>query len=98
MSAYRGALRMPGELGPGLGVTVDLTGDRVRVTAGGTEIGDWDKDEIRLHAENDGFHVRVEGEEIILDLRDPAHFAVDYGLRSAPPVLRRRMAALMRND
>ncbi len=85
MGTYEGELRMLGD-------------GRMRVTAGGHEIGDWSKDEVRIHAEDDGFHVRAEGEEVVLDLRDDAHFAVDYGLRSAPPLLRRRMAGLMRDD
>ena len=98
MSTYEGLLRMLGESGPGLGVSVDLTEERIRITAGDEQIGDWAKEEIRLHAENDGFHVRAEGEEIVLDLSDDAHFAVDYGLKTAPPLLRRRMASLMRDD
>ncbi len=98
MSSYEGLLRLLGESGPGLGVSVDLSDERLRITAGNEQIGDWAKDEIRMHAESDGFHLRVEGEEIVLDLSEDAHFAVDYGLKSAPPVLRRRMASLMRDD
>ena len=98
MSTYEGLLRMLGESGPGLGVSVDLTDERMRITAGSEQIGDWAKEEVRLHAEHDGFHVRVEGEEIVLDLTDDAHFAVDFGLKTAPPLLRRRMASLMRDD
>lgn len=98
MGRYEGELRMLGEIGQGIDVVVDLSDGRMRVTAGGMEIGDWSRDEVRLHAEDDGFHVRAEGEEIVLDLRDDAQFAVDYGLRSAPPLLRRRMASLMRDD
>jgi hypothetical protein len=29
---------------------------------------------------------------------DDAHFALDLGLRNAPPILRRRMSALLRSD
>jgi hypothetical protein len=91
-------LRVPGESGPGLGVVIDLTDNRIRIAAGSAEIGDWTKDEVRVHADDDGFHLRAEGEEVILDLTEDAQFAVDYGLRSGPPLLRRRMAALMRDD
>lgn len=98
MGTYFGSLRVPGELGPGLGVVIDLTEGRIRIAAGSAEIGDWTKDEVRVHADDDGFHLRAEGEEVILDLTEDAQFAVDFGLRSAPPLLRRRMAALMRDD
>lgn len=98
MGTYEGSLHIPGEGGPGLGIQVDLTGDRLRITSAGNEIGDWSKEEVRLHADTDGFHLRAEGEEVILDLTKDAHFALDYGLRSAPPLLRRRMASLMRDD
>lgn len=98
MSTYHGSLRVPGETGPGLGVVVDLTDGRIRIAAGEAEIGDWARDEVRIHADDDGFHLRAEGEEVILDVSDDdAAFAVDYGLRAAPPLLRRRMAALMRD-
>ncbi len=98
MSTYEGSLRVPGDEGPPLGVTIDLTGDRFRVSAGGSEIGNWSKSEIRVNALPDGFHLRAEGEEVLLDITDDAQFAVDLGLRTAPPHLRRRMSALMRND
>jgi hypothetical protein len=98
MSTYEGSLRIPGDDGPPLAVRIDLTGDRLRVSAGDSEIGNWPKSEIRVNALPDGFHLRAEGEEVLLDITDDAQFAVDLGLRTAPPHLRRRMSALMRRD
>ena len=98
MSAYRGSLRLPGDDGPPLAIVIDLTEDRIRMRAGDAQIGDWTKDQVRVNALPDGFHLRAEGEEVILDISDDAQFAVDLGLRSAPPHLRRKMSALMRND
>jgi hypothetical protein len=98
MSTYEGSLRIPGDDGPPLAIVVDLTTERLRVHAGGAEIGDWAKSEIRVNALPDGFHLRAEGEEVLLDITDDAQFAVDLGLRTAPPHLRRRMSALMRNE
>ena len=51
-----------------------------------------------MSAMPDGFHMRAEGEEIILDVTDDARFALDLGLRNAPPLLRHRMSALLRTD
>lgn len=87
---------MPGEVGPSLGVEIDLSDSHLRVIAGESEIGDWNVGELLIHAEEDGFHVRVEGEELILRVDRDAEFAIDLGLRSAPPVLRRRMSAILR--
>lgn len=89
---------MPGDDGPPLSVHIDLTDERFRMLAGEAELGDWALSEIRVNALPDGFHVRAEGEEILLEVTEDAEFAVELGLRSAPPHLRRRMSALMRND
>lgn len=98
MSTYEASLRMLGEDGPGLPVVVDLRDDRLEIRAGDVEIGDWSRDEVRVNADVDGIHVRAEGEELVLDLAKDAEFAVELGLRQAPPLLRRRMAQLIRTD
>ncbi len=98
MSAYEGWLRIQGDTEPPLGVEIDLTDERFIVTAGETQVGNWSRNEIRISALQDGFHVRAEGEEVIIEVDDDARFALDLGLRNAHPGLRRRMAALMRDD
>lgn len=98
MPQFDGSLRMPGEPGPGLVVHVDLDRETLRLSAGASEIGRWSLDEIRVNAMDDGFHVRAEGEEIVLDVAKDAEFAVALGLRTAPPLLRRKMAALLRES
>ena len=98
MSAYQAWLRVIGDEEPPIGVDIDLTDDRLVVTAGDVELGDWSRNEVRISAMRDGFHLRAEGEEVILDVTDDARFALDLGLRNAHPNLRRRMSALMRDD
>lgn len=98
MSTYEASLKLLGEDGPGLAVVIDLRDDRLGITAGDVEIGDWSRDEVRINADVDGIHVRAEGEEVILDLARDAEFAVEVGLRQAPPLLRRRMAQLLRTE
>lgn len=98
MSAYEAWLRVSGEDEPPIGVEIDLNDERLKVKAGDIEVGNWSREEIRISALVDGFHLRAEGEEIILDVTDDARFALDLGLRNAHPTLRRRMAALMRDD
>lgn len=98
MSEYTGSLRIDGDEAPPMGVEIDLTDDRIKVNAGGVEVGDWARSEIRVNALPDGFHVRVEGEVLVLDVTDDARFALDLGLRTAHPHLRRKMSALLRDD
>ncbi len=98
MSSYEGTLRVPGDDGPPLAVVVDLTDETLSLHTPTVEIGSWPRHAVRIHAETDGFHLRVEGEEVVLELRDDAGFAVAAGLRSAPPALRRRMSALLREQ
>lgn len=98
MSEFQGMLRMGGESERPMSVEIDLTDDRMKVTAGDMEVADWSRDEFRIQALPDGFHIRAEGEEVVLDIREDARFALELGLRSAHPVLRRKMSALLRND
>lgn len=98
MASYEAKLRLSGETGPPLGVEIDLTDERLSLRTGDAEVADWSLDEIRVSALVDGFHVRAEGEEIILDVTEDARFALDLGLRNAHPTLRRRMSALLRED
>jgi hypothetical protein len=57
----------------------------------------WHRRDVRVIPLEDGFHIRAEGEEVILDITDDAEFAVALGLTSAPPLLRRKMSALLRD-
>ncbi len=98
MSTFEGRLRVEGDTGPEIGVEIDLDGERLRVAAGEVEIADWSLEEIRVAALQDGFHVRAEGEEVVLEVEDDGHFAIDLGLKTAHPALRRKMAALLREQ
>ena len=98
MAFYDAQLRLDGFDEAPISVMIDLTDERMTMRSGDIEVGDWARNEIRVSALPDGFHVRAEGEEMILDVSDDARFALDLGLRNAPPILRRRMSALLRND
>ena len=89
---YTGILRTRNEADTAIRVVIDLTDERLRLRSGDTEIADWSLHEIRVNAQGDGFHIKAEGEEIILDLIQDAEFAVALGLSSAPVGLARRMS------
>ena len=96
MAAYDAQLRLSWTDDEPIHVSIDLTDERFTMRSGDVEVADWDRDQIRVSPHLDGFHIRAEGEEIILDVTDDARFALDLGLRNAPPLLRRRMSALLR--
>ena len=92
MTDFVGVLRTRTERDTAIRVVIDLTDERLRLRSGDTEIADWSLDDIRVNALPDGFHIRAEGEEIVLDLIQDAEFAVALGLGSAPVDLARRMS------
>lgn len=98
MTAYDARLQIEGEDTQPLPVVVDLTGERLTMSINDQEVAAWAKDEMRVQALPDGFHIRAEGEAIVLDVTDDAQFALELGLRNAHPALRRRMSALLRDD
>lgn len=98
MSSFEGQLRLSGDAEAPIGVEVDLTDDHLMLKSGDMEIADWQVDDIRVSALEDGFHIRAEGEDVILEVADDAKFAVELGLRNAHPALRQRMARILRDQ
>lgn len=98
MTAYDARLQIEGEDTEQTPVVIDLTDERLTMSIGDQEVADWSREEMRVQAMPDGFHIRAEGELIVLDVTDDARFAVELGLRNAHPALRRRMAALLRSE
>ncbi len=98
MSAYDARLRLDGTDEAPIHVVIDLTDDRIRMTSGDVEVASWARHDIRVNPTLDGFHIRAEGEEVVLDVTDDAQFALDLGIRHAPPLLRRKMASLLRGS
>jgi hypothetical protein len=93
MGRYDGSLRMANPDSPVLQVMIDLTEERMLLHAGSDVLAEWSLDELLIRGEDDGFHVRVEGEEAIIHTNDDPGLALELGLRSASPRLRRQMAA-----
>ena len=92
MVDFAGVLRTSTERDSAIEVVIDLTDERLRLRSGDASLADWSLNDIQVTAQGDGFHIRAEGEEVILDLRQDAEFAVALGLRSAPVELARRMS------
>lgn len=99
MQQFNGSLRLPGEVGPGLRVLIDLTdGGNIHISAATDVIGDWPIEQIGIRAAEDGFHLLAEGDEVVIRTDNDPAFAVAVGLRNAPTLLRRQMSDLLRHD
>jgi hypothetical protein len=92
-------LRLPGEVGPGLHVLIDLTDEHhLQITAASDMIGDWPLESVGIRAADDGFHLLAEGDEVVFRTDNDPAFAAAVGLRNAPTLLRRQMSDLLRYD
>lgn len=98
MSEYDALLRIEGEKEPPLSVVLDLSDDALKLSVGDEELASWKREEMRISALPDGFHIRAEGEAIVLDVTEDARFALELGMRNAHPHLRRKMSALLRDE
>jgi hypothetical protein len=87
-----GSVKMHADSGPGVSVRVIVQNRRLRITSGDELVGDWPVEEIGIKALQDGFSVKVEGEEFLLRTSDDVALADEIGLASASPRLARRMA------
>jgi hypothetical protein len=99
MNQFNGSLRLPGEVGPGLHVLIDLTDEHhLQITAASDMIGDWPLESVGIRAADDGFHLLAEGDEVVFRTDNDPAFALAVGLRNAPTLLRRQMSDLLRYD
>ena len=85
MSSFAARLRMPGRTRLPLGVEVDITRERMTLTSGDQPVGDWALDQLEIKSLFDGFHITVDGEEIVLNVTDSTQFAVELGIAGRPP-------------
>jgi hypothetical protein len=87
-----GTLKVVGDA-DSIRVEVHLDREELTILSSAGELGSWSLADIGVNARSDGFHLRVEGEELLLSTSDDARFAMAIGLRSSgSPRLNRQMA------
>lgn len=90
-----GAVRMASDTAQSVMVQIHLAEETITLAAAnGVEIGTWPLEEVGIASKPDGFHLRIEGEEIILTTDDDARFAVALGITTPTSRLARMMAKL----
>jgi len=84
---------MRGDTSQTIVVQVFADSERLRLLSGNELIGEWEVDGMGIHALNEGFAIRAEGEELILKTENDVALAEELGLMTASPRLARKMAA-----
>ena len=92
MSTFNVSLRTPGN-NQGLSATVRLEDERLSITAGEHEIGEWPLSELRLEATGTGYRMMAEGELVILDFESVSAFERELAEASKTRKGRRRRSA-----
>ena len=98
MADFQGSMTLTGSQPTTVSVEIHLDTERLSFRSGGVEIGNWSLEDVKVRAALDGLHIVVEGEDMVLHTNDDARLAIAFGIRSAPPLLRRQMAAAMRDE
>jgi hypothetical protein len=84
LSSFNARLRLPGHSRLPLGVEVDILNERMTLTAGERTVANWPLDQLEIVVRADGFHIRVDGEEMVLNVTDSTAFAAALGVESSP--------------
>lgn len=88
-----GTVRMAGETQTGIRVEIHLDNETLSLVSPYGALGTWPLAGVGISARPDGFHLKVEGEELVLATSDDARFAIAVGLRSSTsPRLNRQLA------
>ena len=82
MTSFDARFRLVGQPGLPLGVVVDLTGKQMTVMVDNHELASWSLEDIEISQTSDGFHIDVEGEEVILNVNERVRFATEVRART----------------
>ena len=89
MSLFNARLRLSGRSKLPMGVEVDIDHERMTLTAADKTVGVWPLEKLEVSSRADGFHITVDGEEIVVTVTDSKKFAAELGVEQRP----RRAAA-----
>lgn len=82
MASFDARLRLKGQSGLPLGVVIDLTGKQMTVLVDDRQLASWSLEDIQVQQSSDGFHIAVEGEEVVLNVNEKVRFATELRSRS----------------
>ncbi len=85
MSSFDGRLRLPGQAKLPLAVEIDISKERMRLTAGDETVADWPIEGLEVDPRPDGFHITVDDEQVVLSVTEATKFAKELNLPPKPP-------------
>jgi hypothetical protein len=85
MSSFNARLRLPGRTKLPLGVEVDIHHERMTLTSGDRTVAAWPLEKLEVDSQSDGFHIKVDGEEMVLNVTDATRFAAELGVDKRSP-------------
>ena len=74
MPSFDAWLRLLGQQKLPVSVIVDISDERLKLTSGEKSLGDWPLDKLNVVSLADGFHLRLEDEEVVLTVSNPDEF------------------------
>lgn len=80
MSVYTARLYLPDQAKLPLNIEVDIADDVMALKSGDRQVAEWPIESLQVVKRSDGFHITVDGEELLLDVSDPARFALEMGV------------------
>jgi hypothetical protein len=83
MPDFNGTIQL--EDGDGLETILTVDSGRLIAKAGEHELGNWAVGELEMERRNGEFRIKVEGEELIVGVEDPAGFTEILGINEAKP-------------
>lgn len=80
MTSFAARLHMPGQTRLPLGVEVDISDERMTLTSGDRELGNWSLKDLDISSMTDGFHIELDDEEVVLRVVESDRFVSELGM------------------
>ncbi len=80
MASYAARFHIHGQNKIPLDIEVDVSDEKMTLLVGDQEVAYWPLQELEVGVWSDGFHVKSEVEEFVLNVTDAARFAVELGV------------------
>jgi hypothetical protein len=85
MASFRGLLTVEGDPESELIADIDVSQGHIRLVAGGSEIANWDLNDISIEESGGVFRIVADGEALLLQLSDAKRFAGTVGVAYTSP-------------
>jgi len=81
MSTFSARLHMPGRAKLPLGVEIDIQHERMTLTSGENKVAVMSLEDLDVTSRSDGFHLKIDGEDVVLIVGDSSRFAAALGIK-----------------